>query len=273
MGDRFTGRVPLPISPRWIEAYYADPALYDFHHRNYHADVKYYTDLAATRPGPLLELGCGSGRLTLPMAAARGSITAVDLSPGLLDGLRRKLAEGDPDAAARVEVIQGDIRSLNLKRKFPTVLLPFNTVMHFYADEDLTQAFACVKRHLAEGGRFHLDLLNPDLAYLAASGGGRRSRMRLNHPVTGEPLLFSENHYYDAARQINYAFHYYRKAGVRGGSGAEEILVLKQRQFFPREMDQWLVNSGFRVIGKYGDFSGGPFSGEAEVMVYVCEAG
>jgi len=80
-------------------------------------------------------------------------------------------------------------------------------------------------------------------------------------------------YYYDAARQINYAFHYYRKAGVRGGSGAEEILVLKQRQFFPREMDQWLVNSGFRVIGKYGDFSGGPFSGEAEVMVYVCEAG
>ncbi|RJO63782.1 MAG: class I SAM-dependent methyltransferase [Myxococcales bacterium] len=261
---------PSPIAPGPIAAYYDDAILYDYHHRHYRRDLAFYAALARQAKGPLLELGCGTGRLTLPMAREGTRIVAVDINPNLLDRLRRKLSQKtNGDLAERIEIVEADIAALDLGRRFPIVLMPFNTLMHFYDPPAIEAALATAKRHLASQGRFVFDVLNPDLEYLAESTGKADGAERVVHPKYKRPYWFSPANVYDAAAQINYAYHRYRRIG-RGPGPKEETVVLKQRQFFPAELDAYISRAGFDLVVKYGDFAGRPFWGRAAVMICVC---
>lgn len=252
--------------------YYDDVDLYEYHHRQYRWDIPYYRSLAGSSPGPLLELGAGSGRLTLPMLEAGATLTAVDSSPALIARLDERLAEARAlPFRARATTCVGDFRELALKARFARVLFPFNTLLHAYTDDDLREALATARRHLAQGGELHFDIGVPDLAYLAQSGLARHERRALRLPGLNEKVTRRTLNLYDAASQLNYAYHDYFRLGAGPEEAPLKSVVLKQRQFFPREMDAHLREAGFVVTRKDGDFSGTPFSGAARVMVYVCE--
>ncbi len=257
-----------------VEAYYADPFFYEFHHEDYVQDIDYYVGLAEEFQdrGPILELGCGTGRLTLPMAYAGAEVVAVDLNPALLEHMETKLqAKGNKELKQRVYPRQADILELDLERRFPLVLLPFNTLQHFHTMNEILGVMACVKRHLEPEGLFVLDVATPDIEYLADAGGRRSARETLLHPHDGTPWYFQERHEYDATHQVNYAFHIYRKVGKNGRAiGKETVMVLKQRQFFPQELDFILQAAGFQIEQKWGDFEGSLFEGHHDVQVYEC---
>ncbi len=118
-------------------------------------DVTMYRELAIRQDGPVLELGCGTGRIALPLARAGLTVTGVDLSSGMLD-VARAQSDGLP-----LTFVEADLRTFRVRRKFATVLVPFGTMQHMETARDVADAMATVKRHLALGGIAIIDIENP----------------------------------------------------------------------------------------------------------------
>src|SRR5215469_2012284 len=112
---------------------------------------------------PVLELACGTGRLTIPIAKSGTEIVGLDLTPSMLAQARTK-AEA---AGVKIEFVEGDCRSFELERKFALIFMAFNSMQHLHDYESLAALFRNVRKHLAEAGRFVFDVFNPNLEILA----------------------------------------------------------------------------------------------------------
>ena len=99
-------------------------------------DRDFYLDLAREYGGPVLELGCGTGRITLPLARQGVDVTGIDASRAMLEVLRAKLADEPAAIKRRVRVVEGDFRTLCLGDQFPMVVIPFRPMQHMYTTED-----------------------------------------------------------------------------------------------------------------------------------------
>lgn len=147
--------------------HFADAELYDRTYADRTDDVAMYVELARAWGGPVLEHGCGTGRITLPIARAGVPVVAVDRSRPLLDALRARLrAEPLP-----VRVRQADVRTWRPKARFPLVICPFNTLLHLWDREDARRYLAGVRQALAPAGRFVFDASVPRPADLARDPG------------------------------------------------------------------------------------------------------
>ena len=142
---------------------------YDQHWRHLTADIPFWLNQARRFGGPILELACGTGRVSLPLAKAGFAVTGTDVSDSMLAEARKKAAA----ASVAIEWLKADVRSFDLGRKFPLVIFPFNTIAVMHEIEDLEACLASVKRHLAPGGRFIIDVFNPSLDILRRDPGQR----------------------------------------------------------------------------------------------------
>lgn len=131
-------------------------------------DVAFFVAAAADAGGPVLEVGCGTGRVLLPAARAGVEITGLDSSPQMLDVCRKKLLD-EPDAVrSRVTLVEADMRDFTLtQRAFALVTLPFRPFQHLTTVEEQISCLTSIHRHLADGGRLILDLFNPFIEALA----------------------------------------------------------------------------------------------------------
>jgi SAM-dependent methyltransferase len=250
--------------------HYADADLYDYEYRRRRADIAFYRGLASGLlggPGEVLDLGCGSGRLTLALARDGHRVVGVDQSPQMLAGLAGRLARAPASVRARVSAVPGDLRDFDLGRRFPLVVAAFNVVEHLYTRPEVTAFLGQVARHLTPGGHLAFDVQMPDLAWLLRDSSKRWARTKFTHPRTGEKLLYSTNHDYDAVGQIAIIRIYYEPAD---GRGRTRVVKLTQRKFFPAELETLLWASGFQLVERYGDFQGSPLDGNAESQVIVC---
>jgi SAM-dependent methyltransferase len=286
--------------------HYRDAALYDYEYRRRRDDVRCYVALArrlVCERGRVLELGAGTGRVTVPLARAGFDVTALDHEPAMLaalDARRRRLPAA---VAARITPVRGDLRDFDLGRRFDLVIAAFNVVEHLYTRVELDACLRAVRRHLRPGARFAFDVQLPDPAWLARDPTHRWARTRFRHPVTGETLWYSTNHDYDPVSQIVVIRLYYTPApragrGERGSersqergsareeavgratrasrpeqrtmAGREKVVVLSQRKFFPAELEALVAHAGLRVDERHGDFAGGPLGPSSESQLLVC---
>lgn len=167
----------------------------------------------AEAPLRILELGCGSGRLLVPLVRDGHAVCGVDRSAPMLRRCQQRICHLNARARARIHIIQGDFRHLPLSNGrstgFPLILCPFNGFNHLYTREDAERFLAEVRRLLGPGGLFAFDIVNPDPAWLARTPARRFARTRFRHPTTGERLIYSTNHAYDPATQIVWMRLYY----------------------------------------------------------------
>ncbi len=264
--------------------HYADAALYDHEYRRRRADVTFYRELATKRlggPGRVLELGAGSGRVTVPLARDGHQVVAIDQSPAMLGGLRARVAKLPAAVASRITVLPGELctfsapgpewggtgspRSLG---KFSLVIAAFNVLEHLYTRGELEACLHRVAAHLAPGGAFAFDVQLPDLAWLGRDPNKRWAKTRFTDPSTGRATYYSTNHDYDAVNQIALIRIYYDPVD---GKGPSRIIKLTQRKYFPAELEGLVAHAGLRVAARYGDFFWGPLDGSAESQVLVCE--
>src|SRR5262249_48534315 len=165
-------------------------ALYDFEYRRRRVDVNFYRALASeVGEGPILELGCGTGRLLAPLVRDGRRVVGVDRSTAMLE-LARQRVRRLGRRASRAALLRADFRLLGLRARFPLVVCPFNTLQHAYSWQDVQAVLACVRAALLPGGRFAFDVMNPDLAWLARDPSRRWARTRFHHPTTGELLYY-----------------------------------------------------------------------------------
>jgi len=266
------GRLPAELVDDLVDAgsreHYADAALYDYEYRRRRADVTFYRELAKQRGGPILDLGAGSGRVTIALARDGHEVVAVDRSPAMLARLRERVAALPAAAGARVEVVAGDLCTFTVKRKFPLVIAAFNTLEHLYTRGEVGAMLARVAAHLAPGGAFAFDVQLPDLAWLLRDPTKRWAKTRFTDPTTGRATFYSTNHDYDPVGQIALIRIYYDPVD---GKGPTKIVKLSQRKFFPAELEALVAHAGFRMVERYGDFAWQPLDGRAESQVLICE--
>jgi SAM-dependent methyltransferase len=266
--------------------HYADAALYDYEYRRRRADVSFYRALARQRGADrVLELGAGTGRVTVPLARDGHHVVALDQAPAMLDRLRARVARLPAAVARRITPVAGDLRTFTVGgSRFPLAIAAFNVLEHLYTRGEVTACLQRIAAHLAPGGAFAFDVQLPDLAWLARDPTRRWARTRFTDPTTGRAMVYSTNHDYDPVSQIALIRLYYEPADAdatdddrrraRGRAtpppGAR-VVKLSQRKFFPAELEALIAYAGFRVIARYGDFSFRPLDASAESQVVVCE--
>jgi SAM-dependent methyltransferase len=137
------------------------------------SDVAFFVEAAKETQGPVLEVGCGTGRVLIPTARAGIDIVGLDLSNHMLAVCRERLLDEPEEVQSRVRLVQADMRSFALPQSFRLVTLPFRPFQHLETVADQLSCLACIHHHLDKGGRLVLDLFNPSLAYLTSDTLGQ----------------------------------------------------------------------------------------------------
>ena len=224
------------------------------------SDFQFYKKwLPTNKDARILELCCGTGRLTLPIAKDGYNICGVDYTPSMLKQAKLKAAE----AGLKIDFIEADIRALDLQEKFDLIFIPFNSIHHLYRNEDLFKALKCVKSHLKEGGLFLLDCFNPNIQYIVENEKGLTVVAEYT-TSDGREVLIKQTMRYESITQINrIEWHYF----INGEFHSTQNLDM--RLFFPQELDSYIEQIGFDIIHKFGNFEEESFNDKSEKQIYV----
>lgn len=241
---------------------YDNPALYDAL-LPATAHVSYYVDLARQASGDVLELACGTGQLTVPIAGAGLPTTGLDLSAPMLTTAKQRAAA----ANVSVEYVPGDMRNFDLGRKFALIFIARNSLLHLHSTEDLLAAFAAVRRHLTPGGIFAFDIFNPNVHLLARPSDQRFPAFQKEAESFGK-LSVEETTDYDPATQVGRSRWY---VSAPGNPDAWS-LRLELRNIFPQELPLLLAAGGFHLKSRMGDISATPFNSTSRLQVCLCQA-
>ncbi|MBF5043609.1 class I SAM-dependent methyltransferase [Aggregicoccus sp. 17bor-14] len=205
------------------------------------ADLAFYARLAAERAagGPVLVLGSATGRVAWDLAERGLSVVGVDPSERMVQGAEERRANVGAEASARARFLAADVRGLRLGERFPLVLAPQNALGLMATLEDLEAFLTTVRLHLAPGGTFAFDVLNP--------------------PRPPEPDDDAEPTAGLEPQRLPFAFHLRERtrAGQAGG-----IRRLRLQHFSPEELDRALAACGLTARERYGRFDGKPFDAD-----------
>jgi SAM-dependent methyltransferase len=223
-------------------------------------DVPFFVETAMESGGPVLELGCGTGRVLIPTAREGIDITGLDLSVDMLAVCRKKL-EAEPDEVrARIRLVVGDMRSFELQERFRLVTMPFRPFQHLTTVEDQLACLGCIRRHLAEDGKVIVDVFNPMLEALVKDN--------LGEEMTPEPEFTMPDgrkvirkHKIVARDRVNQIQQIELIYYVTHPEGRQERLVqaFPMRYFFKFEMEHLLARAGFEVEQLYSDYDKSPY--------------
>jgi SAM-dependent methyltransferase len=226
------------------------------------AHLPYYVDLARRTAGEVLELACGTGQLTVPIAATRKPTVGIDLSAAMLTRARdRAVAANVP-----VEFLQGDMRQFDLGRQFSLIFVARNSLLHLLRTEDLLATFAAIRRHLGPGGVFAFDVFNPDPRILALPRGKRFPLMEVATESFGS-LSVESAHDYDSSTQVDRGTWYISAPG----NADAWVMPVVIRSIFPLELPLLLRAAGLELVTRFGDLSREPFSGRSARQVCLSQ--
>ncbi len=240
---------------------YDDPELYDQLHAGYREDLAFYRGLADDHGAPVIELGAGSGRVTLALALAGHAVLAVEPSPAMrARGAARLAAAG---CGERVTWIDADMRSLDLGVSVPLVIAPFHALMHLPTLEDQDAALRAAHRHLGDGGVFATDVFVPSFGGAAASGAV--GVVRAERLADGDLFLWQTH---DAANQVVVTEHRWDRV-ADDGALLRRRATLRQRYFHRFELERALRAAGFARVRTFGGFGRAPVTAAASSWVYL----
>jgi len=249
-----------------IENFYSDALRYDIVEGTYAAGefLDFYRRQVIHHGEPVLELACGTGRLTIPLAEDGTDITGLDLNEEMLILARKKAS----DRGVKIPLVQGDMRKFDLGQKFKFIFIPAQSLSHLHTRKDIEDCLSCVRGHLTEGGRLLIELFNPSLSLLSRNSDEPYPLGEGSFELpdgTGRVYISCRAHY-DSATQVNAIEFIYR----REESKKEKILSFEMRQFYPQEIDALLAYNGFEVEQKYGDYHENTFSSKSPKQLIVC---
>ncbi|MGH8103310.1 MAG: class I SAM-dependent methyltransferase [bacterium] len=223
-------------------------------------DVPFFVEMAKESGGPVLELGCGTGRVVIPTARAGIETTGLDGSAAMLEKCREFLSREPADVQHRVKLVQSDMRKFDLGTQFALVTSPFRPFQHLTTVEDQLACLACIHRHLRKSGRLILDLFNPSIAILANREIGPEFGDEPEFVMPGGRKVVRRERVVarDYNRQVlDLELIYY----VNHPNGLKERLVqaFQMRWLFRYEVEHLLVRSGFEIEAGYSDYEKTPF--------------
>ena len=222
-------------------------------------DVAFWRRLADEAGGPVLELGCGTGRVLVPVARAGIPIVGVDRSAPMLDRARRRIRR---IRGIRAALVRADIRELPFAERFSLVIAPYGILQSLTRDLDLERALKAVARVTRPGGRLGLDLV-PDLTRWKEY----RRRVTLRGTIGGAEIALVESVRQDRRRGLTLFDEEYIERRQRARRVHRFSLAF--RTVSVKQMTRRVERAGFHVDALFGDYSGGPWDSRAETWLIL----
>ena len=257
------------------ERIYQLPEEYDLEHAKREPDIGFYIRLAQRwRPKRILELGCGTGRVTIPLAASAAdfceSITGVDLQPEMLSAARRKAAKIAD--AERIQWAQGDFRSWRGDSPFDLIIAPCSTLCHALTIADELNAWRTAFLNLNIGGRFIADVTAAEFGLFAESlQNPPRTTVQIDndtHADRHKRLVRYKSVVYHAAEQRTTVRYLYDEF-LDGSSPSRFISDYEGHVYYPRELQLLFRMSGFSLESVWGDYQEVELENRSRVIIMV----
>lgn len=244
--------------------------IYDAYFTGIEGEVDFYVEEAMDCGGPVLELGCGTGRVLLPIARSGIEITGLDIDHDLLNLLRRKLVQEEKEVADRISVFEADMIAFHSDERYSIAIAPYRAFQHLLTSIDQRKALDCIHRHLKSGGRFVFNAYDP-LEEIAREGFALPLRKDCDFidPSTGHTVVVYFSRHYDPELQILEQEFTFEEFDLNGESKRRWGNLLSLRWTPHGEMVHLLERSGFRVDALYGDFTGEQYVGYGEQVWVV----
>lgn len=235
-------------------------------------DKEFYLQSAASSPGKILELGCGTGRILIPIAANGHAITGLDISDNMLAKCRQKLKSLPGRLKENVRLVKADMTSFKLDDVFHLAIMPGHAFQHLISIDDQMTCLSVLNRHLLIKARLIFDVVNVDFTVINnprnseeiedlpdyALPDGRRLRQ------TGRMADFHPAEQYNDVEIIHY---------LTDVNGTTERIVqaFPFRYFFRYEVEHLLARCGFKISGLFGNFDKSPLAHNSPEMIFVAE--
>ncbi|WP_314961172.1 class I SAM-dependent methyltransferase [Bradyrhizobium cosmicum] len=241
---------------------YDRPDLYDLMAPRDPVLERFYIETARERGGRVLDLACGSGRLTIPLAQAGFQVVGGDLSPEMLERARSHARA----QAIELDLVQLDMRDFDFKgRTFDTIIVAMNSILHLHSLDDFRGFFGSVGRHLSQKGRLAFDAFLPNIAMLNSDPDRRELIGTVVDDALG-PITVEETASYEPLTQIRHANWYWSSEAAKDFWKVR----LQMRSIFPQEMPLLVASGGLRLIERFGDFDRSPLVTGSMRQVCVC---
>lgn len=163
------------------------------------------------------------------------------------------------------EFIKGDMRSFQLNRQFDLIFIPFNSFLHLFKEDEMLQCLTTARNHLSKDGIFLLDIFVPDPEYLYRNPNKQYEEMIINHPIDGNCKVWQKSQF-DELSEINHIlwiFDYDDRKEM-------DEYKFDMRMIYPDTIDRLIIESGFTINEKWGDYDGELFNESSILQLYIC---
>lgn len=241
---------------------YEDAQFYDLEFADRRHDADFFIEQAKRASGPVLEVACGTGRITLPIARAGVDIAGLDIMRSMLDLARQK----SQAEALDVTWLEQDCRAIRSEQRFALIFSATNAMQHLHDLDSINAFLSSARSVLAPGGTLILDVFNPDLGKLARSADTRYPH-KVMVDAEGREVRIEAASCYDTASQILRFELYYLRNG--------ELIRTKKvsmRCFFPEELQALCRLNGLDIVQRFGDYDASPFRSNSPKQILFCRA-
>jgi 2-polyprenyl-3-methyl-5-hydroxy-6-metoxy-1,4-benzoquinol methylase len=243
---------------------FGDPPNYDLEEGARSAPrIAFYCDLAKMVGGPVLEIACGSGLVTLPIAAQGLDVTGVDLARPMLEHARKK-AEAQN---LNIRWVEADARSFDLGTQYQFIFITGNAFQAFLRREDQEALLRSVRRHLLPDGIFAFETRNPSGHDLTNQSAEEFDQRYIS--VEGNNVSVSSTQIYDPIAQIIYWTSY--RHWNDGERDHERETHIACRFTHPQELEALLHYNGFQIIEQYGNWNKEALSATSPSIISICK--
>ena len=257
---------------------FSDPINYDIEDPS-DTGVAFYSALAQETGGPVLEIACGTGRVSIPIARKGFAVTGLDILPGMLEQARRK------SAGLPTRWVEGDARAFDLGEQFRLIFLTGNAFQAFLTLKDQEALLERVRAHLHTGGLFAFETRNPRWRQrtdagqeaLMEPGEGffalletrdQEENFKTYTDSNGHQVRVSGTQVYDPIAQILHCTGYRRWR--EGDQEQTKVTRIALRYTFPQELAALLHYNGFTILRQYGDWNLEPLTAASPSIISVC---
>lgn len=242
----------------------------DMGRNNSGEDIHFYINICGSGNADVLELGCGTGRITLPLAKAKCRVTGIDKSTQMLNRLRQKVdAKLDAREQERVTLHQMNITSFAFQKRFSHIICPFSTLTYIVCKTELERSLYNIREHLIESGKFIFDVFVPNSEIASQSDAKifHDYRRKLSNNLFLERSKTIRKNVISGVNEItrNYIF-----SDAAGKSFRSITTVSRIRCHYPEQLILLLQRHGFEISKFYGDFKNSIYQNGAATAVFVC---
>jgi ubiquinone/menaquinone biosynthesis C-methylase UbiE len=245
---------------------YNDPKLYDFENDSYQEDIELLSEWAAKIEGPIIDLACGTGRATIPLAKEGHILIGVDVHSSMLNEAKRKAAE----QKLKIKWIKQDCSDLNLNLKSKLIFSVGNSFQHFLTNEDQDGFLSSVYRHLDDEGWFIFGTRFPSVDELLQPQTEEYWKTYTDKTTDNRVDLYT-NSINDPMNQLQQYITIRKYSNPSGENNKEKRTLITLRYVFPKEMERLLKMNSLQVVNVYGDWKKTALSSESRQMVYICK--